>query len=107
MKPTTVAILAGTAALTLVYLAHQAANSGVQILQTIGDAVDPTNPRNVVASGINKVGTVLVQDPYGPGKNADGSWTFGGYLYDVFNPEMAYLRDHVTDSTNATATSFW
>lgn len=95
MKPSTVAILGGIAALTVIYLSKQAAQAGTQLFQTIGDAVDPTNPDNIAYAGINKVGTVLT-GPEGSGRNADGSWTFGGWLYDVTHPETAYLRDSIT-----------
>lgn len=80
MKPTTVAILAGTAALTLIYLAHQAAKGGSTLIRTIGDQVDPTNPENIAYSGINKVGSVLASDP-------SGNWTLGGWLYEATHEE--------------------
>ena len=83
LKPTTIAILGGIAALTAIYLVNKTVQGGATVLRSIGDQVDPTNPDNIAYSGINKVGSVLVDDPMGPGKNADGSWTFGGWIYDV------------------------
>lgn len=83
MKNTTIAILAGIAAVTAIYLINKTVQGGATVLRSIGDQVDPTNPDNYIAAGINKVGGVLVDDPSGPGKNADGSWTFGGWIYDV------------------------
>jgi len=42
-------------------------------------AIDPTNPENIVNSGVNRVGEALTgQQP--------GSFSFGSWLYDRFNP---------------------
>jgi hypothetical protein len=49
----------------------------------IAAGLDPLNPDNIVNQGVSAVGGSLVTDPAGPGKNADGSWTLGGWLYDV------------------------
>lgn len=102
MKPTTIAILGGIAALTAIYLARQAAVGGAAILQTVGDAVDPTNPNNIAASGINKVGAIIVTSDNG--RNADGTWTLGGWIYDVTHPVEHY---YVSNITNPAATSYW
>lgn len=104
MKPETVAILGGIAALTAIYLVNKATTGGAAVLQTIGDAVDPTNPNNIAASGVNKVGGIIVSDPRGPGKNADGSWTLGGWIYDISHPVERYYVDNIT---NPAATSYW
>lgn len=94
MKTEHVIILGAIAAGVVIYFGNKAAATGSQLFQSIGDAVDPTNPDNIAASGINKVGTVLVTSPTGPGKNADGSWTLGGWWFDITNPEIAYKRDN-------------
>lgn len=45
--------------------------------------IDPTSPDNVAYHTANAVGGSLVSDPAGPGKNADGSWTVGAWIYDM------------------------
>lgn len=52
-------------------------------------AVNPANPDNLINEGVGAVGGALVSSPDGPGKNADGSWSFGGWLHDVINPDTA------------------
>jgi hypothetical protein len=101
MKTEHVIILGGIAAATVIYLSAKAAQTGTQMLQTIGDAVDPTNPDNIAAAGINKVGGVLVTDPTGAGKNADGSWTLGGWIYDVTHPQTVFQRDNPSNPITA------
>lgn len=101
MKTETIAILGGIAALTVIYLTKQAATAGTQLFQTIGDAVDPTNPDNIAYAGINKVGTVLTS-PDGAGRNADGTFTFGGWVYDITHPQTVYARDNITNPNAAT-----
>lgn len=43
----------------------------------------PWDDGNVAYAGVNRIGGAMVTDPAGPGKNADGSWTLGGWIYDV------------------------
>ena len=62
----------------------------------IAPALNPLSPDNAAYSGVNAVGAALVTDPDGPGKNADGSWSFGGFLHDVFNPDTAQAVREVT-----------
>lgn len=107
MRPVNMAILAVVGAAVVVYLTRSGATALVDTAKTIGAAVDPTNPDNVVASGINKVGSVLVSDGTGPGKNADGSWTLGGWLYDITNPGTAQAVKDATQSTSAGNTGSW
>lgn len=89
MKPSTVAVLAGVAALTAIYLVRSAASAAGQgvaeVVGAMGQAINPTSDKNLAYTGVNAVGGVLVQDEAGPGKNADGSWTFGGWVYDVLH----------------------
>lgn len=50
------------------------------------DAVNPTNPDNAAAKAVNAVGGAIITDTNGPGKNADGSWTLGGWVFDITHP---------------------
>lgn len=45
-------------------------------------AFNPASDQNLAYTGVNALGNAIV-DATGPGRNADGSWTFGGFLYDV------------------------
>src|SRR4051794_26127176 len=58
------------------------------------DTVNPLNHDNVFAVGVNRYGASIVTDPAGPGKNADGSWSLGGWAFDVFHPGVAARRDN-------------
>lgn len=52
-------------------------------------ALNPANPDNVVNSTVSSWGGAVFTQPDDPGKNADGSWTLGGWLYDVLNADTA------------------
>ena len=56
---------------------------------TVANAVNPLNQNNVFAGSVNALGGQLVTDPNGAGKNADGSWTLGGWLFDITHPATA------------------
>lgn len=58
--------------------------------------LDPSNPENIAYSTVNTWGGELVADPMGPGKNADGSWSLGGWLYDVTHPTTAEAVANIT-----------
>jgi len=51
----------------------------------VANAVSPFNQDNVFYSGVNELGDAIVSED-GPGSNADGSWTLGGWLFDVTHP---------------------
>lgn len=72
-------ILVGGAAMLIYAIKNKASNAA----SALGNAVNPANPNNVAYSTVNTWGGAVVTDPAGPGKNADGSWTLGGWLYDV------------------------
>lgn len=52
------------------------------ITDTVLPAVNPADANNVVNRGVTAIGDAVVS-PTGPGRNADGSWTLGGMLYDL------------------------
>ena len=72
-----------------VYLVRKAAakltEAGNFVAEEVVPLVNPADSRNVAYHTVNTVGAAIVTSPDGPGKNADGSWTFGGFLYDI-NP---------------------
>ncbi len=61
---------------------------------TVGSWVNPVADTNLAYRGVNAVGGAIA-GPTGAGSNADGSWTLGGWLFDVTNPTIAAKRDAV------------
>lgn len=61
--------------------------------------LNPLNADNVAYSAVNSVGASLVTEPDGPGKNADGSWTLGGWLHDVLNADTAQAVKNTSGTT--------
>lgn len=57
---------------------------------TVGDAawaLSPTNQNNVIYQTVNAgIGSVYTGDV---GRNADDSWSLGGAIFDIFNPDTA------------------
>jgi hypothetical protein len=78
--------LGAVAVLALAYVAYKATNAASAATEWASTHLDPTDPNNVAYSTVNTWGGAVVTDPTGPGKNADGSWTLGGWLYDVTHP---------------------
>lgn len=75
--------------LAVAYIVTKVGGKVSDTAEKVVNAVNPLNHDNVFASTVNKVGGALVSDPNGPGKNADGSWSLGGWLHDVLNPDTA------------------
>lgn len=55
---------------------------------------DPTSRDNLAYRGVNGVGASIFTEPTDPGKNADGSWTLGGFVYDALHGMPDPLKDH-------------
>lgn len=53
------------------------------------EALNPFSENNVAYHTANSIGGAIITDPAGPGKNADGSWSLGGWLFDVTHPSTA------------------
>ena len=86
-------------------LADAAGNAVNTAFAAVGDVADgvivgvnPYNPGNWVNQGVSAVGSTLVSDN-GPGRNADGSWTVGGWLYDVTHPDPVASAGSASGST--------
>jgi hypothetical protein len=62
--------------------------------------VNPLSPENAANRTVNAIGGALVTSPTGPGKNADGSWTLGGAIFDIFNPRTAQAVRDMTGPVN-------
>ncbi len=94
-----IALLAG-AGLLVLYLVRRSTDAVSGVFEAAGEAVgaawadvqdvadsvivgvNPSNPSNWVNQAVSSAGAAVVS-PTGPGRNADGSWTLGGWLYDV------------------------
>lgn len=97
----------GLVGLFLVYRAYQgakqaAADAAASIYDAgsyVVDKLDPTSPNNVAYQTVN-TGFGGLSSAIGgataPGMNADGSWTLGGWLYDVLNPVQAYTIRNIS-----------
>lgn len=70
-------------------VASSAVESVQETLGEVADAVivgtNPVNPENWINRAVTAAGTAVAGGS-GPGANADGSWTVGGWLYDVTHP---------------------
>lgn len=62
----------------------------------ITEDLNPASIENIVNKTANALGSAVVsKDPLAPGRNADGSFTIGGWFYDIMNPRDAAARDAV------------
>lgn len=52
-------------------------------------ALNPASSNNIVNQGVNAIGQALDLEA---GRNADGSWTLGGAIYDWTHPGWADLN---------------
>lgn len=66
--------------------ATEAAGAVADQVSQVADAVivgvNPANPDNWVNQAVSAAGSAIVSDD-GPGRNADGSWSLGGALFDM------------------------
>lgn len=86
------AIVLLVAAGAVAYLGYRAFTVGKEV---VTKDLNPANRENVVNRAVTAVAENFVStDDKAPGRNADGSWTVGGYLYDLFNKEKATARDN-------------
>ncbi len=63
-------------------------------------AFDPTSDQNLAYKGTNAVLDAVISED-GPGRNADGSITAGGWAFDILNPGVnARIREMLKPSTS-------
>lgn len=81
-------VVAAAAGLYLVW--RKASDLGTSVVDTVAEVADavvvgvnPANPENIINRGVSAAGGAIITSPTAPGKNADGSWTLGGAIYDV------------------------
>jgi len=94
VKLTGTGVLAAAAIVIVGVVAWRAWRAAPAALDAAGRAINPTSPDNLAYRGVNAIGAA-VTDPDGPGRNADGSWTLGGWLYDVTHPGWADMTPTV------------
>lgn len=63
-----------------------------EVMGDVVEAVNPVNPNNLAYKSVNAVGAAINKDADGAGKNADGSWTLGGWFYDVMHGDQINYR---------------
>lgn len=74
----------GAAVIGVLYYATTRLQAALPSVQQVKDALDPTSDKNLAYTGVNALGNAVAStDPDAAGRNADGSWTLGGWLYDV------------------------
>lgn len=57
------------------------------VLGDVGELANPASQQNAVNQGVTALGNAVVPND-GPGRNADGSWTLGGWVYDVLHGDQ-------------------
>lgn len=57
------------------------AEAGI-VADAVITGVNPASSENIVNRGVTAIGDSIVS-PDGYGRNADGSWTLGGWFYDI------------------------
>lgn len=87
----------------LIYTWKSQASAAAGAAANALDAVNPTSADNVVYSTYNNFAGQIMPDN-GPGRNADGSWSLGGFLYDITHPITAY---QVSQVNRPTGTGWW
>ena len=100
------------AGLGLVYWGYKkATGAAINALDGLGAvadeaiaAVNPADSNNLVNRAVTAVGSALVSDPAGPGKNADGSWTLGGWIYDKTQTSWAATTAPALQAANPNPT---
>jgi hypothetical protein len=65
--------------------------------------LNPASDQNLINQGVTGIGNALVS-PAGPGRNADGSWTLGGAIYDLFHTDPLSDLSSVQAHTRTTIT---
>ena len=64
-------------------LGTDVATAAVEVADAVATGINPVNPQNIVNRGVTAAGGAVFTSPTAPGKNADGSWSLGGAIYDA------------------------
>lgn len=85
-----------------------AGTRAIEVAGEVADAVivgtNPINPANWVNRGVSAAGGAIVSDT-GPGRNADGSWNPGAWLFDITHP--GWMNRALAPSPATTTPSTW
>lgn len=95
------AVLFGGLAMLIYTWKSQASAAAGAAANAVGNAMDAVNPSsadNLVYSSYNNFAGAILPDS-GPGRNADGSWSLGGFLYDITHPITAIAVSNATNPT--------
>lgn len=75
--------------------------------EVLSTGLNPASDQNYAYQGTNAVLDTVVSND-GPGRNADGSITLGGWLFDIFNPDTAAaVRDVTSPVTIGHRDAYW
>jgi hypothetical protein len=78
-----------------------------QALASAAEAINPVSPNNLAYRGVNAIGGAIVSDPAGDGKNADGSWTLGGWFYDVTHQSVTEEIKALSGPVKGAEPTYW
>ena len=71
------AAVAAVAAVALYFIGRKVAGALPGAAATVGNAINPVNPDNIFAGGVNAVGGAL---------SGSSDWSLGSWIYDVTHP---------------------
>lgn len=75
MKDSTKLALALAGLGAVAFVLYRSGKALPQALSSLGNSINPTNPNNVFASGVNAIGAAATGDP---------AWSLGGTAYRIF-----------------------
>lgn len=94
----------GAGLLLAAYVGYKAYTKGAQAVTDVAQAVNPLNHDNIFAGAVNAVGEA-VSEPDSAGMNADGSWSLGGWIFDVTHPDTAQAVKDISKPVSTTTGS--
>ena len=82
----------------LIYTWKSQASAAAGAAANAVDYINPNSTQNAVYSTVNGFWDTVLPT-HVPGRNADGSWSVGGFVYDVTHPITAWKVANVTGPT--------
>lgn len=94
-----------TRAITLDTMLPDSAYADPAAQYSAAGALGETGGENAVAYTVNRIGGAIVTAPDGNGKNADGSWSLGGWFRDVTSSDDERIKAMLQGGTTNAATA--
>lgn len=82
----------------LIYTWKSQASAAAGAAANAVDYINPNSTQNAAYTSVNGFWSTVLPDR-APGRNADGSWSLGGFVYDVTHPITAWQVSNVTNPT--------